>query len=124
MPIEVGGNLRVPPPLNPLGADQPKVNAGGPTYPVDVTAALTGDGESLIVAIINATESAQELALRFRGIVLGGKGRMWRMILDSLNAATGLGKNEVRIVETPLTEAPKTLTIAPISINIYEFDKP
>ena len=39
------------------------------------------------------------------------------------NAATGLGRNEIRIVETPLTETPKALTIAPISINIYEFAK-
>jgi alpha-L-arabinofuranosidase len=123
VPVEVGGNSSVPPPLYPVGADQPKVNAGSPTYPVDVTAALTGDGRSLTVAIINATESGQEVELSFRGIALGGKGRVWRMTGDSLNAATGLGKNEVRIVETPLTETPKTLTIAPISIQIYEFDK-
>jgi alpha-N-arabinofuranosidase len=124
VPVEVGGNSPVPPPLYPVGADQPKVNAGSPTYPLDVTAALTGGGKSLTVAIINATESAQELELSFTGIALGGKGRMWRMTGDSLNAATGLGRNEVRIVETPLTETPKALTVAPISISIYEFEKP
>jgi alpha-N-arabinofuranosidase len=125
VPVEVGGNSPVPPPLYPVGADQPKANAGSPTYPVDITAALTSDGKSLTVAIVNATESAQELELSFRGIALGGKGRMWRMTGDSLNAATGRGRNEVRIVETPLTETPKALTIAPISIsiNIYEFEK-
>jgi hypothetical protein len=48
---------------------------------------------------------------------------MWRMTGDSLNAATGLGRNEVRIVESSLTETPKALTIAPISIEIYEFAK-
>ena len=79
--------------------------------------------KSLTVAIINATESAQELEVSFRGIALGGKGRMWRMTGDSLNAATGLSRNEVRIVETPLTATPKTLTVAPISIDIYEFEK-
>jgi hypothetical protein len=42
---------------------------------------------------------------------------------DSLNAATGLGRNEVRIAESPVNEAPKVLKIAPISINIYEFEK-
>ncbi len=41
VPVEVGGNSPVPPPLYPVGADQPKVNAGSPTYPVDVSAALT-----------------------------------------------------------------------------------
>jgi alpha-N-arabinofuranosidase len=124
VPVEVGGNSPVPPPPYPVGADQPKANAGSPTYPVDITAALTSDGKSLTVAIVNATESAQELELSFRRIALGGKGRMWRMTGDSLNAATGRGRNEVRIVETPLTETPKALTIAPISIsiNIYEFE--
>jgi alpha-N-arabinofuranosidase len=106
-----------------VGADQPKVNAGSPTYPVDVTAALTADGKFLTVAIINANESAQQLDLSLKGVALSGKGRMWRMTGDSLNAATGLGRNEVRIVESSLTETPKALTIAPISIEIYEFAK-
>ena len=61
-----------------MGADQPKVNAGSPTYPVDVVAALTSDGKFLTVAVINANESAQELDLSFKGIT-PGKGRMWRM---------------------------------------------
>jgi hypothetical protein len=42
---------------------------------------------------------------------------------DSLNAATGLGRSEIRIVEKPLTETPKALKIAPISIDIYEFER-
>jgi alpha-N-arabinofuranosidase len=122
VPVEVGGNSPVPPPLYPVGGDQPKVNAGSPTYPVDVTAALTSDGKFLTVAVINANEASEELDLTFNGIKLG-KGRRWRMTGDSLNAASGLGKSEIRITETPLSEAPKTLTIAPISIDIYEFAK-
>ena len=119
--VAVGGNSPPPPPLYPVGADQPRVNAGSPTYPVDVSAALTSDGKFLTVAVINPNESAHTLDLRFRGITLSGKGRMWRMTGDNLNAATGLGRNEVRLVESPLTETPKALTIAPISIDIYEF---
>ena len=123
VPVEVGGDSPLPAPLYPVGADQPKVNAGSPTYPADVTAALTSDGKILTVAIINANESAQQLDLSIKGITLRGKGRMWRMTGDSLSAATGLGRNEVRIVETPLTETPRALTIAPISIDIYEFER-
>jgi hypothetical protein len=48
---------------------------------------------------------------------------MWRMTGDSLNAATGLGRNEVRIEEATVTETPRVLKIAPISITIYEFEK-
>jgi len=123
VPVQVDGDSPVPPPLYPVGADQPRVNAGSPTYPVDVVAALTSDGKSLTVAVVNPNESAQELNLNIKGIALAGKGRLWRMTGDSLNAATGLGRNEVRIVETPLNETPKALTIAPISISIYEFEK-
>jgi alpha-N-arabinofuranosidase len=123
VPVEVGGNSPVPPPQSPVGADQPKVNAGSSTYPVDVVAALSADGRVLTIAIINANESAQEVDLSIRGIAFSGKGRMWRMTGDSLNAATGLGRNEIRIAETLLTEIPKSLTIAPISIDIYEFEK-
>jgi hypothetical protein len=36
---------------------------------------------------------------------------------------TGPGRNEVRIVETPVAESPKVLQIAPISTNIYQFEK-
>lgn len=123
IPVQVDGNSPVPPPLYPVGADQPKVNAGSPTYPVDVVAALTSDGKSLTLAIINANESSQDLDLSFRGITLTGRGRMWRMSGDSLNAATGLGRNEVRIIEAPVTGPIKALTVAPISITIYELER-
>jgi alpha-N-arabinofuranosidase len=123
VPVEVGGNSPPPPPLYPVGADQPKVNAGSPTHPVDVGAALSSDGKLLTVAVINANESAQELDLNFKGIALAAKGRMWRMTGSSLDAATGLGRNEVHVSETQLTQTPKTLTVAPISIEIYEFAK-
>jgi alpha-L-arabinofuranosidase len=123
VPVEVGGNAPPPPPLYPVGGDQPKVNAGSPTYPVDMVAALTSGGKSLTIAVINATESAQELNLSFKGITLNGRGRTWRMTGDSLNAATGLGRNEVRIAESAITETPQALKIAPISINIYEFER-
>jgi alpha-N-arabinofuranosidase len=123
VPVEVGGNSPPPPPLYPVGADQPKVNAGSPTHPVDVVAALSSDGKFLTVSVINANESAQELDLNFQGIALEGKGRMWRMTGSSLDAATGLGRSEVRVSETQLTQTPRTLTIAPISIEIYEFAK-
>jgi alpha-N-arabinofuranosidase len=122
VPVEVGGSSPPPPPLYPVGADQPKVNAGSATYPVDVTAALTSDGKFLTMAVINANESEKELDLRFKGITLRATGRMWRMSGDSLDAATGLGRNDVRIVEMPVSDT-KVLKIAPIGINIYEFEK-
>jgi hypothetical protein len=47
---------------------------------------------------------------------------MWLMTGPKVDSADVLGKPpEVVPVETPLAEVPKKVSIAPISINIYEF---
>ena len=112
----------MPAPKWPVGGDQPKVNAGSPTYPLDVVAALTADRKFLTVAVVNPTESAQELTLNVAGVEVGGRSRMWQMTGPKTDSADVLGKPpEVSTVETPLPEVPKKVLIAPISINIYEF---
>ena len=40
-------------PQYPAGGDQPKVNTGSATYPLDVMAALTADGRALTVAVVS-----------------------------------------------------------------------
>jgi hypothetical protein len=77
----------------------------------------------LTVAIVNPNESAQSLDLTWKGIALSGKGKMWRMTGPSVSAITGLKQHEVQVVETVMKEVPKALTVAPISIEIYEFEK-
>ena len=52
-----------------------------------------------------------------------GKGRMWRMTGDSFTASAGLGRYDIRITETAWSEAPKSVTIAPFSIDTYELEK-
>ena len=122
VPVAVGGDSPVPAPLYPVGADQPKVNAGSPTYPVDVTAALTDDGKKLTIAVINPTESVQQLALTYGGIALQPRGRLWRLTGPSLTSSTGLGRQEVAITEATVDNN-QALAVAPISISIYEFEK-
>ena len=58
IPVAVTGNSPVPPPKYPIGGDQPRVNTGSDTWPLDVSAALTADRKALIVAVVNATEEA------------------------------------------------------------------
>lgn len=124
VPVEVTGDSPQPAPLRPVGADQPKVNAGSPTYPVDVAAALSSDGKLLTVAIMNPVESAQDLNMNFKGIDIRGKGRMWLITAPDVNATISLGqKPGVEVVETAVNETPKTLRIPPISISLYEFEK-
>lgn len=123
LPVQVIGNSPQPTPKWPVGGDQPKVNAGSPTYPLDVSVALTSDRKSLTVAIVNATESAQKIALNIKGVKAGGNSRMWQMTGPSLDAADVLGKKpQIEIKENPIREPLSDLTVDPISINIYEFE--
>ena len=122
VPIRVAGNSPVPAPLYPVGADQPKVNAGSPTYPLDVSAAMSSDGKVLTVAVINATESAQTLDLDLKGITLKASGRLWRLTGPNLTASAGLKSNDVQITEAAVSRT-NTIEVAPVSINIYEFAK-
>ena len=123
VPVEVEGNSPPPAPKYPVGGDQPKVNPGSPTWPVDVSAALTGDGRFLTIAVVNPTESIQELDLNINGVELRGTGRRWRLTGPGIDALTGLGRHEVEVVETPVSEVPKTLQAAPISIDLYELER-
>jgi alpha-N-arabinofuranosidase len=123
VPVEVAGNSPPPPPKYAVGGDQPQVNAGSPTYPVDVSAALTSDGKFLTLAVVNPTESAQELDLTIKGVDLRGSGRLWHMTGPSLDAATGLSRHEVQVVEMPVGEVAKMLQVAPTSIDLYEFER-
>ncbi|HSW48690.1 MAG TPA: hypothetical protein VLH09_00880, partial [Bryobacteraceae bacterium] len=61
VPVEVGGNSPPPPPSSAARGRLPKVHAGSPTYPLDVSAALSADGKLLTIAVVNPTESAQDL---------------------------------------------------------------
>ena len=100
VPVEVDGNSPPPSPKYPVGGDQPKVNAGSPTYPLDVSAALTPDGRFLTVAVVNPTESVQDLDLTIKGVDLRGAGRVWRMTGSGLDAMTGLTRHEVQVNDT------------------------
>ena len=123
VPVEIRGDSPQPAPKCPVGGDQPKVNAGSDTYPLDVAAALSSDRKKLTVAIINPTESVQQLDLAIIGVALRGQARMWRITGPDLNAAILVGqKPGVELVEVAVPEIPKTLAVAPISINLYEFE--
>jgi len=124
VPVAVDGNSPPLPPTRPApGGAQPRPNAGSPTWPLDVSAALSADGKLLTVAIINPTDTAQELDIAIQGARLRGTGRMWRLTGPNLTATTGLARKEVQVTEAPIKEAPKTLRVAPISIEMYEFEK-
>jgi alpha-L-arabinofuranosidase len=56
------------------------------------------------------------------GVHLSGNGTLWKMTGKDLTAANHVGKSpEVEVKETAIAEAPMTVTVAPISIDIYRF---
>ncbi|MFZ0394691.1 MAG: alpha-N-arabinofuranosidase [Terracidiphilus sp.] len=122
IPVAITGNSPQPAPQYPPAPDQPKVSSGSPTYPLDVFAALTPDRKFLTVAVVNATDSEQKLDLNVAGTEVAGPSTLWQLTGKSLDAVDRLGQPpEVEVKEIPLGSAPHSLTVAPISINVYRF---
>lgn len=114
IPVEVSGNSPQPKPTDPFGGEQPAVNAGSATFPLDVVAAWTADRRALTVAVLNPTDGAQPLQLNFTGANLAGKGTLWRLASPEND-----GQNPV-ITSSPVDFVPGSLTLPRFSVNIYE----
>ena len=122
IPVAVTGNSPQPKPKYPPGGEEPVVNAGSDTFPLDVAPALSGDRKSLTIAVINPTESAQQLDLSIQGVGLAEAGRVWFMAPSSLNATNVVGQTpQVEVQECEVELTTNAMTIAPISVSIYEF---
>ena len=122
IPVEVTGNSPQPKPMFPAGGDQPAVNPGSDTYPLDVSAALSEDRGTLTIAVLNPSNSEQKIELAIHGGTLASAGRLWRMAPDSIDATIKLGaKAEVQVEEQQLGALPGTVTVRPFSVNIYSY---
>ena len=122
IPVAITGNSPQPAPQFPPAPDQPKNSSGSPTYPLDVFAALTPDRKFLTVAVVNATDSEQKLDLNVAGTQIAGPSTLWQLSGKSLDAVDRLGQTpEDEVKEIPIGNAPHSLTVAPISINVYRF---
>ncbi len=124
IPVAVTGNSPVPPPRYPIGGDQPSVNTGSPTWPLDVSAALTRDRNALIVAVVNATEQPQSLQLDVRGFTSSRDGRSWRLAGPNLDAQNRVGTEPQVTIETRGFD-PRAghVSLAPISVELFEYRK-
>jgi alpha-N-arabinofuranosidase len=122
VPVALTGNSPQPAPNQHIVGDLPRTSAGSPTYPLDMFAAITADRKFLTLTVVNATQSEQKFNLDVRGTRLSGKGRLWRMTGNDLDAANHVGqKPQVEVKETEIEEKPATISVAPISIDIYRF---
>lgn len=122
IPVAVNGNMPQPAPQFPVGGDQPATNSGSSTYPLDVSAALTADGKTLVMSIVNATENHQPLTLNIPGFKALASGRCWKFTGTNVNARNAVGKEpETEITESSFDTRVKSLIIAPISVEMYHF---
>jgi alpha-N-arabinofuranosidase len=122
IPVEVTGNSPQPKPMFPAGGDQPAVNPGSDTYPLDVSAALSEDRKTLTIAVLNPSDSQQSIAIAINGAKLKSSGHLYRMAPDSIDATVQVDKKpEVQIEEQLLGGLPDTVTVRPFSVNIYSY---
>jgi alpha-N-arabinofuranosidase len=122
IPVEVSGDSPQPKPIFPAGGDQPAVNPGSDTFPLDVSAALTDDRKALTFAVLNPSDSEQQLKLTINGVKLNSQGHLWRMAPSSVDATIVVGqKPGVEVQELKLTAVPDEMTVPPFSVNIYSF---
>jgi alpha-N-arabinofuranosidase len=122
IPVEVSGNSPQPKPLYPAGGDQPAVNPGSDTYPLDVSAALSEDRKTLTFAVLNPSDSKQSMKLAVNGVKLASHGTLWQMAPSSVDAVVAVGKKpEVSVEEYALGPVPDTIEAPPFSVSIYSY---
>ncbi|MEJ2078430.1 MAG: alpha-N-arabinofuranosidase [Acidobacteriota bacterium] len=127
VPVAVTGNSPQPDIKGGVGVDKPVRPSGSPTYPLDVFAALSPDRTKLVVSVVNPSETSQDCELNLTGVELSGAARLWR-----LTAPAGAAPTQRRgrfsfgppatMEQISLQEAPRSLTLPPTSINVYEFE--
>ncbi|HUZ97007.1 MAG TPA: hypothetical protein VMU57_19060 [Edaphobacter sp.] len=122
IPVALSGNSPQPAPRNPVGGDQPETNSGSPTYPLDMFAALTPGHKFLTLAVVNATESEQKFSLHVTGVRVEGSATLWQMTGTNLDAKNRVGQApQVNIKRIEIEDASPPISVAPISVNIYQF---
>jgi alpha-L-arabinofuranosidase len=122
IPVQVSGDSPQPKPLYPAGGDQPAVNPGSDTYPLDVSAALSEDRKTLTFAVLNPSDSEQRLKISIHNAELSGQGHLWRMAPSSVDATVTVGqKAGVEVEEKKIASMPDTMLVPPFSVNIYSF---
>jgi alpha-N-arabinofuranosidase len=115
IPVDVSGNSPQPKPTDPPGGEQPVVNAGSDTFPLDVVAAWTKDRRALTVAVLNPTDKEQSINIKISNADLSGAGTLWRL------ASTEANRQNPVISNSPVDSIPGTLRLPRFSVNIYEF---
>ncbi len=122
-PVTVSGNSpQQAVPGTPF-VDIPNVPIGSPTFPLDVTAAISPDKKKLMFSVVNPTEEKQQFSPKVSGVSLHGPGRLFQIAPAGLSSSNQPGqKPNVEIAESAVPELAATITAPPVSISVYEFE--
>jgi alpha-N-arabinofuranosidase len=127
-PVAVGGNAPQRPGKGVVGIDNSAKPSGSPTFPLDVFAALSADGKTLSMSVINPTEASQDCDLTLTGVQASGTARVSQLTAPAGAAlpapAPGMGRfggPPVTVAQSTLREAPRRITLPAASITVYEF---
>ena len=122
IPVEVSGDSPQPKPIFPAGGDQPAVNPGSDTYPLDVVAAFSEDKKTFTIAVLNPSDAEASMKLAINGVKLASAGKMWQMAPKSINAVVAVGTTpEVFVDEHKLGALSETIDAPPFSVSIYSY---
>ncbi len=122
IPVTLTGNSPQPPTDSAKYGDEPRVSSGSPTYPLDMFAALTPDRKFLELAVVNATDKEQNFDLGVTGVRVSGPSTLWQLTGSSVDAVNPVGETpQVTIREISMGIPSKTISVAPISVNVYRF---
>ncbi len=120
IPLSVKGDAPVPEPQFPKGAEHPLTVGGSPTYPLDIFAALSPDGGTLKVGIVNATYAAQRLDLELAGFRAGPGGTIRVLTGPSPEAQNRVGQDPQIAVNEPKPIDLEAIEVPPLSISVIE----
>lgn len=90
------------------------------SQPLDAMAALSKDGKTLTVGIVNPTKEPLELPLELQGVKITGQGRRYEIAAADPMAYNEPGKPpRVGIVEKPVAGLSGNLPVAACSVTLY-----
>jgi alpha-N-arabinofuranosidase len=121
--LGIQGNSPQPELAGTVGVDKPQVSSGSPTYPLDIMAALSQDRKTLTVSVVNASEAGKDLVMDIAGGgTVAGSGRKWTIAGPNIQARNIAGREQViRLVDSAVSDPGAPTTVAPFSINMYEW---
>tara|TARA_R110002050_G_C8963169_1_gene514809 strand:+ start:14044 stop:16083 length:2040 start_codon:yes stop_codon:yes gene_type:complete len=121
IPLEVEGNQPQPKPKYQIGGDQPKENAGGNLYPLDVIATLSEDKTYMVLSIINPTLEKQAITFAFGDTTFSDKATKWTLSGTSVDGRNIVNKDpQVKVIQSEI-ESTNKLTIEPATINLIKY---